>query len=215
MQRVFSRLVAAIAAVCAATIVVGIAPASAHEHRHIQGDKYELVAGWGDEPTYTGYKNSVTLRITDHSIDKPVADLKDLQVQVKTGAETVDLTLSQAFGEPGLYEATLVPTRAGTYSFKFTGAINGAAFDETFTSGDDTFDAPKDPTEVQFPAKDPTPGQLAERLDRESTRVQTLQPIAADAEDKASTANTLAIAALVVGASALTVGVVAVTRRKK
>jgi hypothetical protein len=215
MQRVLTRLTAATAVVFAAGIVLGITPASAHEHRHIQGDKYELTVGWGDEPTYTGFKNSVTLRILDHSAgNKPVADLKDLEVQVKTGNETVDLTLNQAFGEPGLYEATLVPTRAGTYSFKFTGAINGQAFDETFASGEDTFDSPKDPTEVQFPAKDPTPGQLAERLDRESTRVETLQPIAADAEDKASTANTLAIAALVVGASALTVGAVAVTRKR-
>ena len=124
------------------------------------GDKYELTVGWGDEPTFTGYKNSVTLRILDHSAgNKPVADVTDIKAQVKTGDETVDLTLDQAFGEPGLYEATLIPTRAGTYSFNFTGAINGQAFDETFTSGEDTFDAPKDASEVAVPGQGPEPGR--------------------------------------------------------
>ena len=210
MQRFLTRLLAATAAVCAATIVLGIAPASAHENRPV--GPLQFTVGWGDEPTFTGYKNSVTLRVTRGG--QPVAGLTGIKAQVKTGDQTIDLTLDQAFGEPGLYEAPLIPTRTGTYTFTFTGAINGEPFTQAFTSGEETFDSPEDASEVAFPVKDPSTGDLAQRLERETTRLAAAQTAAKDAEDKASTANTLGIAGIVVGVLGLLVGGVALTRKR-
>jgi hypothetical protein len=213
MQRYFARLATAIVTVTAATLVATTGVASAHEHRHVLGDKYELGVGWGEEPTYTGFKNSVTLEVSDHD-GKPIADLKDIKVQVKAGDATADYSLEPAFGEPGLYEASMIPTRTGTYTFKFTGTIRGEAFDETFTSSETTFDSPKDATEVEFPAKDPSPNQLAQRLDREGARVKSLQTAAADAKDDASSAQTLAIVGIVLGALGLVAGGIGLTRKR-
>ena len=57
----------------------------------------------------------------------------------------------------------MVPTRPGAYTFHFTGTIRGDAIDETFKSSDTTFDDIKAASEVEFPAKDPSTGELAQR----------------------------------------------------
>jgi hypothetical protein len=209
MRRFFARLVAA-TATCVALIVLVASPASAHENRPV--GPLQFTVGWGDEPTFTGYKNSVTLRITRGG--QPVAGVTGIKAQVKTGDQTIDLTLDQAFGEPGLYEAPLIPTRTGTYTFAFTGTIDGQPFTEAFTSGEDTFDAPKEPTEVQFPAKDPSPGQLAERVDREGTRLAAAQAAAEDAKDDASNAKTFAIVGIALGALGLLSGAFGLARKR-
>jgi hypothetical protein len=133
---------------------------------------------------------------------------------VKSGEETAEYALEPAFGEPGEYRAPLVPTRPGTYSFRFTGTIRGDEIDETFTSSETTFDSPKDATAIAFPAKDPSPGQLAERLDRESARVRSLQASLADAGDDASQARVVAFAGIALAVLALVVGRLGLSRRR-
>lgn len=209
MQRFFPRMAAALAA-AVAFVVLTTLPASAHENRPV--GPLQFTVGWGDEPTYTGYKNSVTLRITRGG--QPVANVTGIKAEVKTGDQTIDLTLDQAFGEPGLYEAPLIPTRTGTYTFTFTGTVNGQDFEEEFTSGEDTFDAPREASEVAFPAKDPSAGQLAQRIARDGQRLEAAQAAAADAKDKASTATTIAIAGIVAGVLGLVIGVIGLNRRR-
>jgi hypothetical protein len=206
MQRLLTGLTVATAIVLA----LGAQPASAHENRPV--GPLQFTVGWGDEPTFTGYKNSVTLRISRGG--QPVAGVTGIKAQVKTGDETVDLTLNQAFGEPGLYEAALIPTRTGTYTFTFTGTVAGEEFSETFTSGEATFDSPTSASEVAFPVKDPSTGDLAQRLERETARLAAAQRASKDAKDDASQAKTFAMAGLVVGALGLVVGGVALTRRR-
>jgi hypothetical protein len=82
--------------------------------------------------------------------------------------------MEPVFGAPGQYRATLIPTRPGTYTFEFTGTLGRRRFSESFTSGEDTFDDVRNPSEVEFPAQDPTRGELAERLDRLTQRVETV-----------------------------------------
>jgi hypothetical protein len=218
MKRVLARLLAAIVAASAATLLITAGPASAHEHRLVAG-KYTFTVGWGDEPTYTGFKNSVSLALAD-AADKPITDVTDtVKVQVKSGDKTVDMTMEPNFkvgvyGDPGDYRAFIIPTRAGTYSFHFTGTIHGDAIDETFTSSETTFDSPKEASDVEFPAKDPSAGQLSQRIDRESSRVQALQPAVSSAKDKASSAGTLGIIGIVVGALGLAVGGISLARKK-
>src|SRR2546423_310607 len=61
---------------------------------------------------------------------------------------------------PGEYNAPLQPTRLGTYTFHFIGAIAGQKVDESFTSSDHTFNDLPNAGEVQFPAKDPSRGAI-------------------------------------------------------
>ena len=204
-MRLHTRLIAATAVV----IACGAQPAAAHENRPVGPLQFTVV--WADEPTFTGYKNSVTLRISRGG--QPVAGATGIKAQVKTGDESIDLTLNPAFGEPGLYEAPLIPTRTGTYTFTFTGTVAGEEFSETFTSGEGTFDSPTSASEVAFPVRDPSTGDLAQRLEREATRLAAAQAASKDARDDASQARALAIAGMALGALGLIVGGLALRRR--
>src|SRR5207247_5362772 len=74
-------------------------------------------------------------------------------------------------------QASLIPTSPGTYTFHFVGSIKGQKVDQTFTSSEKTFDSPRAPSEVEFPAKNPATADLAARLerlrDRKSTRLNS------------------------------------------
>ena len=81
---------------------------------------------------------------------KAVTDLNDgdLKVTVSIGGQTSDaLDLLNTFdpdtglGVPGDYEAPIMPTAPGDYTFHLTGSIHGTAVDETATSSDATFNS--------------------------------------------------------------------------
>ncbi len=164
MKNVVRRSLAlCLSAVCLLALT---APALAHERRTEGG--VQAVVGWATEPAYVGYPNAVQLRLSD-TAGAPIADLAadELKVEVSFGDQkTAPLPLSPAFNSPGEYRAPLMPTRSGNYSFRFFGTVKGEAYDQTYTSGEETFDAPKNPAEVSFPAKDPTVGELAARVEQ-------------------------------------------------
>lgn len=182
------------AALAAAFVILVAHPAGAHEDKN--AGSYSLTAGWGEEPAYAGFKNSVQLRIRGAG-NRPVTDAGDaLKVEITTGSQRITLPMQPnfgtGFGDPGDYRAWLIPTRPGTYTFHFTGAIRGDAVDATFTSSETTFDSVRSPADAQFPAKDPTTGDLAQRLDRVERRA------VAKAEDASASARTVAIVAIVI-----------------
>jgi hypothetical protein len=201
------RLLLGVTTLAILVFVMG-GPAAAHETRKV--GPYEFVVGWGDEPTYTGFKNSVQLLLSDAKTGKPVIDLEDtLDVEVIFGDTSTTMTMEPdfvpgAYGEPGDYRAWITPTRAGEFTFNFTGTINGVDIDESFTSGEDTFATPEDVREIQFPVKDPSTAELTERIEREVPRLQQ-QAIAA--ADDADAARTLGIVAVALAALALIAGV--------
>jgi hypothetical protein len=216
-----SRLRVAVATLATVTLALTAGPAFAHEVRKVGA--YEITIGWEHEPTYTGVENAVQIFIKD-ARGNPVDDLGDppsLKVQVINGSQTSDpLDLKASFdpdtglGTHGEFDAAIVPTVPGDYTFHLTGSINGQNIDEKFTSSDKTFDPVKDPNEIQFPAKVPSNGQLAtsvQRLDARATKA------AKDAKDSADTAKTLAIvgivAAVLLGGAGLVVGLSARGRR--
>jgi hypothetical protein len=212
----------AAAGLAVATLVLAAGPAAAHEEREVDG--LQLVVGFGQEPAYAGQPNSVQLLLFRGG--KPVTDLGDsLKVAVGFGDSSKDLAIEPffeigEFGTPGDYRAWFIPTRPGTYSFHFTGSIEKTKVDETFTSGPKTFDDVVNPTDVEFPVQDPTTGQLSERIDREVPRlqssVQDAGGAASAASDDASSARTLALIGIVVGALGLIAGIagIATARRK-
>jgi hypothetical protein len=217
-RRILAALVASTLAGLLVPLLAG--PASAHEERTV--GKYHFVVGFGDEPTYAGEKNSVILLLSDAN-DKPVSDLTDtLKVAVSTGtAEPLQLSMEPdfevgEFGTPGDYRAWFIPTTPGAYSFHFTGSIKGQKVDQTFKSGPTTFDEAKDPAEIQYPVKQPTGGQLATRADRETARINAALAAERDqAKSDASSARTLAMVGLVVGALGLVAAMVALARGRR
>lgn len=186
------------------------APAAAHERRTV--GSYTLVVGWADEPAFTTYKNAVQVRLSHAQTGEPVVDLGegDLQVEVIHGSKTSDRLVLEprfrvgAFGDPGDYQADLIPSRSGEYKFHFIGTIKGEKIDEEFVCGEGRFDCPRAPTEVEFPEKDPLRADLEARIDRTAD--------AADGSAKsARMALTVGIAAAVIGVAAF---VLALRKRK-
>src|SRR5262249_38103413 len=113
--------------------------------------------------------NAIELAVTEGGapVNDPAASLT---VDVTFGAEKVVRPLTPT-NTPGRFSADLIPTRAGTYAFRVHGTVKGTNIDITSTCSDRTFDCVKNPSELQFPAKDPSTGELASRLERETSRI--------------------------------------------
>jgi hypothetical protein len=181
-----------------ALLAIGLAsvatPAAAHTVKQV--GPYSVAIGWVREPTYVGQLNAVQVVIKD-SKGNPVSDLSadDLKVVVSTAGQQSDpMSLAPTFDEdtglgiPGDYEAPLIPTAPGDYTFHVTGTIHSTKIDETATSSDTTFDSVVDPSAVQFPNKLPAIGDLATKIDRVDARVQAQATAASDASSSADTA---------------------------
>jgi len=218
-MRMRSRLAAA-AFVALAAIPLAAAPAAAHGHI-VVGD-YSLTIGWWSEPAFANIPNGPEVTVVHQETEEPVVKDVDLQVDLTFGEETATYPLEPAFvvgvfGDPGSYNADLVPTRPGTYEFRIYGTIEGEEVDETMVSGPDTFSDINDPAELAFPIADPSNAELGDRLEQESGRladaVAAAEDDAAAARDDASGARTLAFVAIAIGAVALFAGI-AMGRRK-
>jgi hypothetical protein len=149
----------------------------AHEGREV--GEYNLVIGWRVEPAYTGLMNGPEVTVSLHSSEEEheegevtpeaegehtnasedeytevagVAGLEDiLQIEVIFGPESRILNLRAVRGEPGHYVADLIPTRAGDYSFRVFGTIEGTEVDETFSAADGQFSSVEPIEDIQFP----------------------------------------------------------------
>jgi hypothetical protein len=195
------KQVTLLAAVMLALLVslVGVTVAFAHEQRTV--GKYTFVVGFLNEPAYTGFPNSLDMRIMEAQSGKPVEGLeKTLRAEVIFGASTMPLQLRARFGQPGAYLADFVPTKAGTYIFHITGDVQGQQVDEKFESGPGRFDDAQDLTALQFPQKVPAALDMAAQVKA--------------AQDAASSAQTMAYIGISVGVLGLIVGGIALIRRR-
>ncbi len=215
--------------VCAALAAGGLlavaaaAPALAHVSTKVNG--YQFVIGWQHEPAYTGVQNAVQIVIHDPG-GNPVDDLgtpPSLRVTVSTSSLTsnpLDLEPSfdpdTGFGTHGEFDAPIIPTAPGTYTFHVTGTLGGQPVDKAFTSSDSTFNNVVDPSAVQFPVKLQNAADLATNVSRLNPRVENALTASRQAHDKASSAETLAIVALAVGAVLGVTGIIiGVTGRRQ
>jgi hypothetical protein len=205
-----------------------LVPTIAFAHVATTVGSLEFESGFGSEPAYTDQLNSVVFILTDHG--KPVLDLGDaIKVTVSFGDQTTDpMTLDPAFaaedgeieGNPGEYHAWFVPTQAGAYTFHFTGTYDGTKVDETLTSGPKTFDEVQAISSATFPAVDaPSNEELATKIDQEVTRtndaIVVAQASAAAADDAASTAKTIGLFGVLLGAIGLIAAIGALATRKR
>jgi hypothetical protein len=220
MKRRTAVWAAALLGLAAGLVALGATPALAHEERTV--GPYHFAVGFGDEPAYAGQENSVQLFLHEAS-DKPVLDLGDtLKVEVAYGGQTMPPMTMQPnfevgeFGVPGDYRAFFFPTRAGSYTFHFTGSIKGRAIDQSFSSGPSTFSDVVDPSSVEFPAKDPTAGELSARIDREVTRLDVaLGQGTKSAKDSADQARTVAFVGIGLGVLGLAVAALALSSARR
>ena len=204
----------------AATMLAVFLPlaASGDAHERRQVGNYVMRVGWADEPTFAGTQNGVQLLLSDAS-GKPITDLpEDLKVEVIFGAQkmgplTLDAAFGKNFGRPGDFRAALIPTRPGNYTFHFIGSLNGQHIDQSFTSSDKTFDPVQEAAAIEFPAKDPSPGQIAEKLDRLNSRVEAMQASAQDAVASARQARVLGAAGILAGIAGLIAAAASYRRR--
>lgn len=182
---------------CAFALAIAAAlNAAAAAHDTKKAGAVSLTIGWGDEPAFSGSRNSVDVDVADARGAAVVDPAASLAVEVVFGDERVALPLSPAFDRPGRFRAWLVPTRPGTYTFHVTGKIRGQAIDVTSTCSETTFECVADVSDVQFPARDPSAGQLADRISR-------AMPRADRAMEAAASARTIGLAALGIAAVAL------------
>jgi hypothetical protein len=155
-----SLVITLIAAMCALVVP---AMASAHEHRDVADGRYSLVVGFSTEPAYTGFLNGLDQRVSDNSLATPSADGEEpagapvdgleetLQAEIIYGDQTMPLTIEPRWQTPGAYDAWVVPTAAGDYTFHIFGTIGDTPIDETFTSSPEGFGSVADQSTIQFP----------------------------------------------------------------
>ena len=116
-----------------AVLAIGLASVATPVAAHIvkQVGPYTVALGWVHEPTYVGQLNGVQVVIKDAK-GNPVSDLSadDLKVVVSTAGQQSDpMSLAPTFDEdtglgiPGDYEAPMIPTAPGDYTFHVTGTI--------------------------------------------------------------------------------------------
>lgn len=170
------RLLPVLPLVVALLVAVAATPAAAHGGREV--GPYELTVGFGAEPAYAGFPNSVQVLIAKD--DKPFTAVKDGQLVVLVGNGDGPQTrfplapnfdTKEGWGTPGEYRADFVPTVAGSYTFRIAGTLPGLgkldpATDSrlVFTSCDgcegEGFDSPIAPASVAVPTGAMTAGIL-------------------------------------------------------
>jgi hypothetical protein len=184
-------------------LVVGATTgALAHVEIDVGDGQYVMEVGFRDEPAYVGLPNALTLRVEQYATGgtEPVNDLAaTLSAEVSKDGQVMGLPLVPV-GE-GEYEAALVPTATGDYTFRISGTIGEATVDESVTSGPTTFNSVEPLSAIEFPQSRPDPVQL--------------QSAVADAHAAASTARTLGVAGVVAGVLGLILGGLALARSRQ
>ncbi|TMC00590.1 MAG: hypothetical protein E6J42_00585 [Chloroflexi bacterium] len=216
------------AAVLAAVFALGgyMQTASAHEARGV--GKYQFIVGFLNEPSIAFQPNGLSLEIKFFENGAPTATGEEAEsaqggtpvenadsslkaeVIVGGGAKKMDLTLEPRFGEPGAYDGHFIPTLAGDYTFHITGKLEDQNIDESFSSGPKTFDTVQDASALEFPNTVPDNGQLGQKIDALSSKVDNIKTGGSD-----DTAKVLGIVGIIIGIVALGAGGYAVASRRQ
>jgi hypothetical protein len=212
------RLVRGLAALGAAALVV-LPASTAFAHGEVTEGDVAIEVGFGTEPAYAGFPNSVQVLLT-HG-DHPVTDATGMTVDVIFGDQTTTMDLVPNFevggdGEPGDYRAFFVPSQTGPYTFHVKGTVDGEKVDVKMSSGPGTFAEVEPIANATFPqVQAPGLDELAGRIETESEKVTAATNAAAVASDDASTARTTAMLALIVGAIGVIAGIAGIVTARR
>jgi hypothetical protein len=206
------RCLRAVAALGTMLALALVGSAAAHTVQVV--GPYTVTIGWLREPTYVGELNAVQFLV--HDATGPVDGLSTdtLSLVVSTGSSQSDpLDFAPTFDEdtglglPGEYLAPIIPTAPGDYTFHLAGTIEETPIDLTVTSSDSTFDAAVAPTGIQFPVALPALGDVATRMDRVDSRLETAESASTEAASKADDARSAASQSMLVGLAAGGLGI--------
>lgn len=204
-----------LAAVAAILSFALVAPTSAHERRAV--GPYQFVVGFSAEPAYLEQPNGASLAVTRDGQPVEGAE-KTLKVEVTQGADRREFELKRVFGKPGSYVADFIPTKAGAYTFRYFGTIDGVNVNEKFDSGPGRFNDVENTATLQFPVKVPSNGELAAQgsqgVEQAPAASQADVQKALDEADSArQTGMVVGGLGLIAGLIGIAVGVVALSRR--
>lgn len=202
---------AALAALVVFGLLAALVPgeASAHGRKSLVNGKYQIVFGFLTEPAFTGQRNGIDLTVclgecvnnADGTLKNPVTGAdKTMKAEVIQGSASAPVTLAPRFRADGKYDGYFFPSKAGEYTFHFTGNINGDSIDERVVSGKDGFSSVEEPLMI------PSAAQA-------DTGLVQAQQSAKEAKDAAGTATIFGIVGIVAGVLGLAVAGFALTRR--
>jgi hypothetical protein len=212
------RLVRGLAALGAAALVV-LPASTAFAHGEVTEGALAIEVGFGTEPAYAGFPNSVQVLLTHAG--HPVTDATGMTVDITFGDQTTTMDLVPDFevggdGEPGDYRAFFVPSQTGPYTFHVKGTVDGEKVDVEMSSSQSTFAEVEPISNAAFPpVQAPTNEELASRLQTESDKVTAARSAATSAADDASSAQTTATIALVVAAIGVIAAIAAIVTARR
>ena len=114
-------------------LVSGFVMSSAYAHTTIYIDKYEIEAGWGDEPPIVGLSNTIVVEVAESGEKEGLrtgvtSAFKSMTATLISGGATKVLDINSD-PRPGHYYAKILPTKTGSISVKLVGELNGLPID--------------------------------------------------------------------------------------
>ena len=106
---------------------------SAYAHTTIHVDKYEIEAGWGEEPPVVGLSNTIVVEVAESGETEGLrtgvtSAFKSMTATLISGGATKVLDINSD-PRPGHYYAKILPTKIGSISVKLVGELNGLSID--------------------------------------------------------------------------------------
>jgi len=196
------------------TLAIGPARSALAHERRVVG-QHALIVGYLVEPAFVGDKNAIELKVSTLS-NEPVDGLeKSLKAAIAFGGgQFQELPLRPWPGTPGGYLADVIPTRAGSYRFRFTGMIGSARIDEEFESGPGRFADVEVADKLQFPEVVAAPAFVALAARRAEERATAAEAALETVAAQAATARTLGIVGLALGVVSIVASSVSLLRRQ-
>jgi hypothetical protein len=203
-------------AAIAGAMVAGAHPtgvAFAHERRVV--GSYTLIVGYFVEPAYVGDKNAIELKVTTTK-GEPVDGLeKTIKAAIAFGGgQFKEFPLRPWPSTPGGYLADVIPTRVGSYRFRFTGTIGTSKIDEEFESGPGRFADVESTDKLQFPDVVAVPATIAQSAKRAEERALAAEAALQEVTAQAESARIAGLAGLVAGVAGAALSAVALLRRR-
>ena len=114
-------------------LVSGFVMSSAYAHTTIYIDKYEIEAGWGDEPPIVGLYNKIVVEVAESGEKEGLrtgvtSAFQSMTATLISGGATKELAINSD-PRPGHYYAKILPTKTGSISVKLVGELNGLPID--------------------------------------------------------------------------------------
>ena len=102
-------------------------------HTTIYVEKYEIEAGWGDEPPVVALPNTIVIEVAESGETEGLrigvnSAFKSMTATLISGGATKVLDINSD-PRPGHYYAKILPTKTGSISVKLVGELNGLPID--------------------------------------------------------------------------------------